>query len=195
MKSSARMRSFASRAAWYISERSASICFGAFGRCTLTTTRRPFGQRRAVHLADRRRGERHLVELGEQPLDRLAELLADRPLDIGERERPHVVLKAAQLGDDVRRHDVGPRREQLAELDERRAELVEHLAQVPAARGALDRRIAVPVRPSTRSRSRAAPRPGRSRSGGRGCAAWAAWPRVKCCTARLLELGDVRRST
>ena len=37
------MRSFASFAAWYISERSASICFGAFGRCTLTTTRRPFG--------------------------------------------------------------------------------------------------------------------------------------------------------
>ena len=40
---------------------------------------------------------------------------------------------ACELGDDVRRDDVGPRREQLAELDERRAELVEHLAQVLAA--------------------------------------------------------------
>ncbi len=43
MKSSARTRSFASRAAWYISARSASICRGAFGRCTFTTTRLPFG--------------------------------------------------------------------------------------------------------------------------------------------------------
>ena len=50
-----------------------------------------------------------------------------------ERKRPHVVLQAPQLGDDVRRHDVRPRREQLAELDERRAELVEHLAEVLAA--------------------------------------------------------------
>ena len=32
-------------------------------------------------------------------------------------------------------HDVGPRREQLAELDERRPELVEHLAQPAAAVG------------------------------------------------------------
>ena len=47
---------------------------------------------------------------------------------------------AAQLGDDVRRDDVGPRREQLPELDERRAELVEQLAQVLAARRARRRR-------------------------------------------------------
>ena len=87
-----------------------------------------------MHLADRRGGERLLVELEEQPLDRLAELLLDHALDLRERERPHVVLEAAQLGDDVRRDDVGARREQLAELDERRPELVEHLAQVAAAR-------------------------------------------------------------
>ena len=98
-------------------------------------------QRRAMHLADRCRRQRLLVELGEQALDRLAELLANRPLDVRERERAHVVLQAAQLGDDVGRHDVGPRREQLAELDERRAELVEHLAQVPAARRSLDGRV------------------------------------------------------
>ena len=98
-------------------------------------------QRRAMHLPDRRCRDRLRVELGEQPLDRLAELLLDRPLDVRVRERPHVVLQAAQLGDDVRRHDVRPRREQLAELDERRAELVEHLAQVPAARRALGSRV------------------------------------------------------
>ena len=94
-----------------------------------------------MHLPDRRGRERLVVELGEQALDRLAELLRDRPLDVRVRERPDVVLEAAQLGDDVGRHDVGPGREQLAELDEGRPELVEHLAQVPAARRALDRRV------------------------------------------------------
>ena len=89
-----------------------------------------------MHLADRRRRERRLVELGEQPLDRLAEILPHRPLDVGERERSNVVLQAAELGDDVGRHDVRPRREQLAELHERRAELVEHVAQMAPARRA-----------------------------------------------------------
>src|SRR3954451_4538879 len=44
MKSNARMRALASFAAWYMSERSASICRGAFGRCTLTATSRPLGR-------------------------------------------------------------------------------------------------------------------------------------------------------
>ena len=91
-----------------------------------------------MNLPDRRRSERLVVELGEEPLDRLSEILADRPLDVAVGERAHVVLQAAELGDDVRRHDVRTRREQLAELDERRAELVEHLAQVPAACRPLD---------------------------------------------------------
>ncbi len=82
-----------------------------------------------------------MVELREQPLDRLAEILHDRPFDVGVRKGPHVVLQAAELGDDVGWNDVRPRREQLAELDEGRTELVEHLAQVPAARSALRRRI------------------------------------------------------
>ncbi len=92
-------------------------------------------QHRAVHLADRGSRDRVGVELEEEPLDRLPELLSDHPLDLGERNGPHVVLEPAQLGDDVRRDDVWARREQLAELDERRAELVEHLPQVTAARG------------------------------------------------------------
>ena len=95
----------------------------------------PVRERRAVHLADRRRRDRHRIELEEQPLDRVAELLLDHALGLLERERPHVVLEAAQLGDDVRRHDVGARREQLPELHERRPELVEQLAQMLAARG------------------------------------------------------------
>ena len=52
-----------------------------------------------------------------------------------ERDRRDVVLELAELDDDVRRHQVGARREQLAELDERRPELVEHLAQPPPAVG------------------------------------------------------------
>ena len=74
----------------------------------------------------------------------------DHPLDIGERERPDVVLEASQLADDVGRHDVRPRREQLAELHERRAELVEHVAQVPPARACPRARDPDAARPSTR---------------------------------------------
>ena len=53
-----------------------------------------------------------------------------------EGEGTYVVLQATQLDDDVGRHDVRPRREQLPELHERRAELVEHLTEMLAARRA-----------------------------------------------------------
>src|SRR5581483_10542684 len=89
----------------------------------------------AVHLADRRSGERLLLELEEEALERQPELGLDRPTRLLERERPDVVLQRAELGDDVGRDDVGPRREQLPELDERRPELVEHFAQMAAPRG------------------------------------------------------------
>ena len=69
----------------------------------------------------------------ERLLERQAELFLDHDTNLCEGEWAHVVLEAAQLGDDVRRDDVGPRREQLAELDEGRPELVEHLAQMPTA--------------------------------------------------------------
>jgi hypothetical protein len=87
----------------------------------------------AMHLADGRRRDRPLVELQEQALEREAELFLDHLLDVGEREGADVVLQAAELGDDVRRQDVRPRRQELAELHERRAELVEHLPQVLSA--------------------------------------------------------------
>ncbi len=95
----------------------------------------PVRKHRPVYLPDRGRRERLAVELEEEALDRLAQVLADHPLDVGEGEGADVVLERAQLGDDVRRDDVGSGREQLAELDEGRAELVEQLAQVTPAGG------------------------------------------------------------
>ena len=47
----------------------------------------------AVHLADRRRRHRLLLERGEELLDRQLELVADHALDLGERERRDVVLQ------------------------------------------------------------------------------------------------------
>ena len=85
---------------------SLSTCCGALRPLHLHRDAAAVRQHGAVHLADRRGGHRLLVELEVEPLDRLPELLADHALDVGERERAHVVLEAAQLGDDVRRDDV-----------------------------------------------------------------------------------------
>jgi hypothetical protein len=98
----------------------------------------------AVHLADRGGGDRRRVEVGEELLDAQLEVLADDALDVLVRDRPDVVLELLQLGHDVGRDDVGAGREELAELDEGRAELVEHLAQVPAALGGAGRGGAEP---------------------------------------------------
>ena len=89
-----------------------------------------------------------LVELEEQLLDRWPSS-SRITRSIGERDRPHVVLETAELGEDVRRHNVRARGEQLAELDERRSQLVEQLAQVPAARGRLPPRRRPSFRPNT----------------------------------------------
>ena len=89
----------------------------------------PVGKHRAVHLPDRRRGDRRELELQERTIHRQAELGLDDSAYLLERNRRGIVLEPTQLGDDVGRNDVRPRREQLAELDERRPELIEHLAQ------------------------------------------------------------------
>ena len=104
------------------------------GRRTLHLDRDllPVGEHGAVHLADRRRRERREVELEERPIHAQVELGLDGVADLLERDRRRVVLQAAELGDDVRRDDVGPGREELAELHEGRAELVEHHAQALA---------------------------------------------------------------
>src|SRR4029079_15084382 len=68
-------------------------------------------------------------------LDAQLEVLADDALDVLVRDRANVVLELLQLGHDVGRDDGGAGREELAELDEGRGELVESLAQVSAALG------------------------------------------------------------
>src|SRR5947207_2542237 len=64
-------------------------------------------QHRAVHLPDRGGGDRGRVELEEELVQREAQIRLDDLLHLLERERAHVVLQGAQLGDDVRRDDVG----------------------------------------------------------------------------------------
>src|SRR6185503_4775383 len=58
-------------------------------------------------------------------------------------ERGDAVLQRGQLGDGLGRDQIGPRREDLAELGERRAELLERLAQ---AAGAQLRRVVISAR-------------------------------------------------
>ena len=146
MKSSARTRSRTRRTVERSSCRSDSIWRGASGRCTLTTTSSPFGsvarctcpiEAAAIGVSSNVRNARSTVS------PRSASMTC---ADLLERDRRDVVLELAQLGDDVRWHQVGAGREQLAELDERRPELVEHLPQPPPAFGdGHVRRRAAPV--------------------------------------------------
>ena len=166
MKSSARTRSLTSRAACSSSWMSLSIWRGAFGRCTLTATCWPFGstarctwpiEAAAIGFSSNSRKSRSIGCFSSSAITRSTSANGNGA---------HVVLEAAQLGDDVGRDDVRARREQLPELDERRPELVEHLAQVsPADRVDASGRRAGDPRAATRSR--ASPRPGRSRPAGR----------------------------
>ena len=93
----------------------------------------PVRKRRTVDLTDRGGRDRSGIELGEELVDREAEVFLDHILDVAEREGTDIVLEPTQLGDDVRREDIGTRREELPELHERGAELVQHLAEVLAA--------------------------------------------------------------
>src|SRR5207249_2195050 len=69
----------------------------------------PVRKRCPVDLADRRGGDRRLLELGEELGDRELEILLDHALDVLVRERADVVLECLQLEQDVRRNDGGAR--------------------------------------------------------------------------------------
>ena len=83
------------------------------------------GQRRRVHLCDRGRGQRFGVEAGEGRTDRQAERVLDdaaRGLAI---ERLDPVLQQGQFIGHVRWHQVAAGGQDLAELDEDRAEVLQ----------------------------------------------------------------------
>ena len=84
---------------------------------------------RAVHLPDRPGRERLWLDVLEHVLPRDPQLLLHHLHDLRLGQRRHVVLQARELVGDVGRDQVGPRREDLAELGEGRAELLERLAQ------------------------------------------------------------------
>ena len=94
------------------------------GRSTLTATVAPagvFADRRLVDL--RHRGGRdRLRQVDEVQADRPAQ----RPLDLGhrdgQREGRHPILQRLEIARDADADDVGPRRQELAELDPGRPE-------------------------------------------------------------------------
>ena len=76
----------------------------------------------AMHLRDRGRGDRR-AERRVGLRQRLAERGDDHRLGLGLRERRHLVLQRFQIARQRHADDVGPRRQELAELDVGRPEL------------------------------------------------------------------------
>jgi len=82
-----------------------------------------------VDLRDRGGCQRRRIELH----DCVADVLAHRPLDLRERKGGHLVHELRELVDVDVGQQVRTRREQLAELEEGRAQLLESLAELDRA--------------------------------------------------------------
>jgi hypothetical protein len=96
--------------------------------------------RGAVHLADRGGGERLRLEVGEHVGDRPAELLAQEPLELGERHRRHVVAQRGEPALEVVALVLGQavevdHRQHLADLHRGAAHLAELLDELVDERG------------------------------------------------------------
>ena len=104
----------------------------------------PCLQHRAVDLSERRGGERRALKRLEELVDRPIELrLYDRERAV-RIEAWHLILQARELLDRLRREHVDARREELADLDEGRPELYQHVAQARRQLAVrLDLRVAV----------------------------------------------------
>src|SRR6266566_1637231 len=90
-------------------------------------------QRRLVHLADRASGERLGIDRGEDVLPGDAELFLHHLHDLGLRQRRDIVLERRELDDELGRQEIGTCREDLAQLRERRAKLLERVAEPAGA--------------------------------------------------------------
>ena len=102
-------------------------------------------QPRAVHLADRRRSQRRRVEIGEQVVERLLELRLDRLAhDLRRRRTARSVCSFCNSCGERHADLVGPRAEDLAELDERRAQLFDRQPN-PRLAAQMGERLAVAV--------------------------------------------------
>ena len=117
------------------SARSSRIWCSARGRCTLSTTCEPSGSVARCTCAIVPAASDWRLDVRERILPGDAELALDHRDDLGLRERRHVVLQLRELGDVLGRQEVGPGREHLPELGERRAELLERHAQPASAIG------------------------------------------------------------
>src|SRR5262245_41566870 len=85
--------------------------------------RRAIFQSGRVNLADRRRGQRFVVEVGKELVDGTAELGLDGRVDRFGRVGGDICLKIRQFGGERQANNVRARREDLAELDKGGAEL------------------------------------------------------------------------
>ena len=79
--------------------------------------RRPVAQRRRVHLRDGGRGERRLLDRGEDGAEGAAQLLGEHLLDDRPRLGGHLVAAPLELGHQLGREDAVTRRDDLAQLD------------------------------------------------------------------------------
>ena len=82
-------------------------------------------ERRTVHLPDRSCGERLRIDRGEDVFPRDAQLLLHDAHDLRFRQRFDAVLQLLELGHELLGQQIGPSRKDLAELRERRPELLQ----------------------------------------------------------------------
>jgi hypothetical protein len=82
----------------------------------------------AVDLGDRGGADRLRVEIREDFLERLLQPLLDGEADLLEGGRRQAVLEELEVARRLEADQVGPGRQRLAELDRRRAQLLEGLA-------------------------------------------------------------------
>jgi len=94
----------------------------------------PVVQPREVDLCYRRAGNRHRIEFGKHLVDWPAVGARQCGAHQLRREWRHLVLKLGKLIGDVRRQQVAPRGEHLAELDENRAKCFQRQPQPHGAR-------------------------------------------------------------
>ena len=135
---------------------------GDAGALHLDRHRRAVGQRGAVDLADAGGGERRRCRTSAKSSSTGRPSSSSmRAAHLVPRQRGHVVLQLGELHGEVGRHEVAARGEDLAHLDERRAEPLERPADAHGARQVLllDAGVALRGAPPPAARAPPARRP------------------------------------